>query len=63
MRAAENAAREAGKTLLVLDTATGSDAERLYAQLGWIFVGIIPDYALWPGGGLCSASLYYRRLI
>src|SRR5687767_11526511 len=29
MRAAEDAAREAGRTLLVLDTVTDSDAERL----------------------------------
>ena len=63
MRAAEDAARAAGKTLLVLDTVTGGDAERLYARLGWIFVGVIPDYALWPQGGLCSTSLYYRRLV
>jgi len=62
MRAAEDAARAAGKTLLVLDTATGSDAERLYARLGWNFVGVVPDYALWPQGGLCATSFYYRRL-
>jgi hypothetical protein len=60
-RAAEEAARKAGKTLLVLDTANG-DAERLYARLGWTFAGTIPDYALWPQGGLCSTHLYYRRL-
>jgi GNAT superfamily N-acetyltransferase len=53
MCAAESAAREAGKTLLVLDTVTGSDAERLYARLGWQRCGVIPDYALWPQGGLC----------
>lgn len=62
MRAAENAARQAGKSLLVLDTVTGGDAERLYARLGWTFVGVIPEYALWPRGGLCSTSLYYRKL-
>lgn len=62
MRAAEAAASEAGKTLLVLDTATGSDAERLYIRLGWQRVGDIPDYALWPGGGLCSTTYFYRRL-
>jgi GNAT superfamily N-acetyltransferase len=62
MRAAEDAARDAGKTLLVLDTVTGGDAERLYTRLGWIFVGVIPDYALWPEGGMCNASLYYRKL-
>jgi GNAT superfamily N-acetyltransferase len=61
MRAAEDAARGAGKTLLVLDTASG-DAERLYARLGWTFAGTIPDYALWPQGGLCSTHLYYRKL-
>lgn len=62
MRSAEDAARAAGKTVLVLDTVTGGDAERLYARLGWVFVGIVPDYALWPQGGLCSTSFYYRRL-
>lgn len=62
MNAAESAAREAGKTLLVLDTVTGSDAERLYARLGWQRCGVIPDYALWPTGGLCSTTVFYRRL-
>jgi GNAT superfamily N-acetyltransferase len=62
MRAAEEGARAAGKTLLVLDTATGSDAERLYLRLGWQRVGVVPDYALWPRGGLCATTFYYRRL-
>ncbi len=61
MRAAEDAARAAGKTLLVLDTAS-DDAERLYARLGWTFVGAVPDYALLPQGGLCGTSFYYRKL-
>lgn len=62
MRAAETAAREAGKTLLVLDTVTGSDAERLYTRLGWQRCGEIPHYALWPRGGLCSTTVFYRLL-
>jgi GNAT superfamily N-acetyltransferase len=62
MRVAEDGARAAGKTLLVLDTATGSGAERLYERLGWIRVGVIPDYALWPQGGLCATTVFYRRL-
>lgn len=62
LRAAEAGAKEAGKTLLLLDTATGSDAERLYARLGWVRVGDVPDYALWPHGGLCATTFYYRRL-
>ncbi len=61
MRAAEDAARQAGKKLLVLDTAS-DDAERLYARLGWQLAGTIPDYALLPQGGLCSTRIYYRRL-
>jgi len=62
MRAAEAAARDAGKTLLVLDTVTGGDAERLYARLGWQRCGEIPGYALWPRGGPCSTTLFYRVL-
>lgn len=62
MRAAEAAARESGKTLLVLDTVTGSDAERLYARLGWKRCGVIPGYALWPQGELCSTTVFYREL-
>jgi GNAT superfamily N-acetyltransferase len=62
MRAAEAAAREAGKTLLVLDTVTGGDAERLYSRLGWQRCGVIPGYALWPRGGLCSTTVFYREL-
>jgi ribosomal protein S18 acetylase RimI-like enzyme len=62
LRAAENAAREAGKTLLVLDTVTGSDAERLYERLGWQRVGIIPNYALWPQGGYCDTTVFYKQI-
>jgi GNAT superfamily N-acetyltransferase len=61
MRAAEDAARASGKSLLVLDTAN-DEAARLYARLGWILVGVVPDYALWPHGGLCGTSFYYRKL-
>jgi GNAT superfamily N-acetyltransferase len=62
MRAAEVAASTHGKTLLVLDTVTGGDAERLYARLGWQPVGVIPDYALWPQGGLCGTTVFYKRM-
>lgn len=62
MRAAESAARAAKRSLLVLDTVTGSDAERLYANLGWQRVGEIPNYALWPNGGYCSTTVFYRDL-
>jgi GNAT superfamily N-acetyltransferase len=62
MRAAEVTARECGKTQLVLDALTNSDAARLYERLGWIRVGDIPGYALTPHGELCSTTYYYRNL-
>lgn len=61
MQAAEQVARDAGKTLLVLDTAS-DDAERLYARLGWQRCGVIPGYALLPQGGLCDTTYFYREL-
>lgn len=62
IRAAEATARECGKTLLVLDAVTGGDGARLYERLGWVRIGDIPGYALNPGGGLCSTTVYYRKL-
>jgi ribosomal protein S18 acetylase RimI-like enzyme len=61
MRAAEAAAIDAGKTLLVLDTASDS-AERLYERLGWKRLGVIPDYALWPDGGFVDTIVFYKNL-
>lgn len=62
MTAAEGAAREAGRTLLVLDTSTGSDAERLYVRLGWTRAGEIPNYARLPTGELCGTTIYWKQL-
>lgn len=62
LAAAEDAARAAGKTVLVLDTVTGGDAERLYARAGWQRVGTIPNYALMPDGALCSTTYFHRQL-
>ncbi|MBL9132509.1 MAG: GNAT family N-acetyltransferase [Verrucomicrobiaceae bacterium] len=62
MKAAEEAAKSAGRTLLVLDAVTGGDAARLYKRLGWIRVGDVPDFALYPDGGFCSTTYYFRRL-
>jgi GNAT superfamily N-acetyltransferase len=62
VRAAEELARELGKSLLVLDTAS-ADAERLYTRLGWVRVGVVPDYALLPDGRFCDTTFFYRRLV
>lgn len=62
LQAAEQAAKEAGRTLLVLDTVTGSDGDRLYSRNGWERVGEIPRYALWPDGKPCPTTYYYKSL-
>jgi len=61
LAAAERSALGAGKTLLVLDTASG-DAERLYARQGWQRCGHIPDYALWPDGTPCATTIFFKLL-
>lgn len=60
MERAEQSARAAGKTLLVLDTASGSDAERLYLKLGWIRAGVIPGFALLPDGAVCDTTFFWK---
>jgi GNAT superfamily N-acetyltransferase len=60
LAAAEAAARAAGRTLLVLDTESGSAGERLYAREGWVKVGEIPNYSLDPDGRLRAASVFYK---
>lgn len=62
MAAVDTEARAAGKTVLVLDTVTGGDAERLYARAGWQRVGVIPGYALMPDGELCATTYFYKHL-
>jgi GNAT superfamily N-acetyltransferase len=62
LAAAERSALEAGKTLLVLDTVTGSDGYRLYSRHGWQLCGEIPNYALWPDGRPCPTTVFYKAL-
>ncbi len=62
MAAVDHAAREAGKTVLVLDTVTGGDAERLYQRAGWERVGTVPNYALMPDGTFCATTFYHKQL-
>jgi GNAT superfamily N-acetyltransferase len=61
LQAAESLAREAGKSLLVLDTAS-ADAERLYSRHQWIRCGVIPNYALMPDGAYCATTVFYKSL-
>jgi GNAT superfamily N-acetyltransferase len=62
LAAAEEIGRASGKTLLVLDTNEGSDAERLYSRHGWVRVGVIPGYSIEPRGGLRGAAFFYKLI-
>jgi GNAT superfamily N-acetyltransferase len=62
MAAVDATARAEGKTVLVLDTVTGSDAERLYQRAGWQRVGEIPKYALMPDGRFCSTTYFFKHV-
>lgn len=62
LAAVEACAREEGRTVLVLDTSTGSDAERLYQKGGWQHAGTIPLFARMPDGPLSGTSYYFKIL-
>ncbi|KWF10275.1 acetyltransferase [Burkholderia ubonensis] len=62
MAAADDAARAAGKAVLMLDTVTGSDAARLYERAGWQRVGDVPNYALMPDGRYCATTFFHKQL-
>ena len=62
MAAAEARATAAGRTMLVLDTASIDGAGGLYEGLGWTFAGELPDYAYTPHGTMSGTRLYWKRL-
>lgn len=62
MAAVEKAAIAEGKTVLVLDTVTGGDAERLYERAGWQKVGVVPNYALMPDGEFCGTTFFHKQI-
>jgi GNAT superfamily N-acetyltransferase len=62
MRRVEQEAKAAGKTLLVLDTVTGGDAERLYERLNWVKGCVIPRYAHFPDGRWGDTTIFWKEL-
>jgi ribosomal protein S18 acetylase RimI-like enzyme len=62
MQAAEEAAVARGRDLLVLDTATGEPAEKIYEHFGWMRAGTVPRYALMPDGRYCATTFFYKEL-
>jgi GNAT superfamily N-acetyltransferase len=62
LEAVEQAARQAGRTLLMLDTETGSAGDRLYRRCGWIEYGRVPGHAFKPEGSLAETTFFYKQL-
>jgi GNAT superfamily N-acetyltransferase len=62
MAGVDQAAREEGRAVLVLDTVTGGDAERLYLRAGWQVAGVVPNYALMPDGAYCGTTFMHKQL-
>jgi len=63
MSAADDAARAAGCTLLVLDTRAGDPSEQLYLKHGYTRAGAIPQYARSANGELHATAIFYRILV
>jgi GNAT superfamily N-acetyltransferase len=63
MRAAEQEALRIGRTLLTLDTETGSAGECLYAKLGWIKYGEIPGYAATVDPDARAAASFFYKIL
>ncbi len=62
MRAVEEQALAAGRTLLVLDTAEGGAGDRLYRRMGWTPFGAVPGFAYDTRGNPETAVFFYKQL-
>lgn len=62
LQAAEDAALAAGRTLLVLDTESGSVGDHLYRACGWQEAGRIADHSYTPDGRLAEATIFTKRI-
>lgn len=62
LAAAEEAARELGRTLILLDTETGSAGDKLCRGCGWTPFGIVPGHALRPDGRPAPTTFFYKEV-
>jgi ribosomal protein S18 acetylase RimI-like enzyme len=59
----EHEAQAEGRTLLFLDTSTGTaGATTFYRKRGYTYVGGIPNYAANPDGRLVANAIFYKLL-
>lgn len=63
MEALEQRARDAGKSLLVLDTRSGDPSQHLYQKLGYETAGEIPDYCHNPFNARLEPTTYMYKLL
>lgn len=59
---AEAAAHARGRTLLMLDTETGSAGELLYRGCGWTELGRMPGHSRKPDGPVAETTFFYKQL-
>lgn len=63
MNELENFSREKDLHLLVLDTREGDVSELLYSKIGFVRVGVIPNFALSSNGNYDGTAIYYKKLV
>jgi GNAT superfamily N-acetyltransferase len=62
MAALHDAARQRGRSLLVLNTRYGEPAEAMYRRLGYMEVGVVPGWTLGPAGERYTHVTLYHEL-
>jgi GNAT superfamily N-acetyltransferase len=62
VRALQKVAKLRGRTLLLLNARDGGPGERLYLQLGFKKVGVIPGYAAGLNGGRHDGAVFYLEI-
>jgi acetyltransferase len=62
MEHVERDASDQGCTLLMLDTETGSSAEKLYLRSGWTPLGTVTGHAYRPDGSLGDTTFMVKHL-
>jgi len=62
MAAIHNAARQHGRTLLLLNTRRGQPAEAFYRQVGYREIGVVPGYTMGPAGERYDTVAFYNEL-
>ncbi|MCU1399439.1 MAG: ttr [Acidimicrobiales bacterium] len=58
--ALEASARDHDRTLLMLDTETGSAGEALYRANGWVSFGVVPGHAYTPDSVPKPTTFFYK---